>query len=164
MLIFFYIMSTFLYYLRCRMEEQMSYREKIAWLSLTAMALTFGPYFAFAGTSAAMDKPMPNFHLLWLYAIAAIVQMAIQGVGRLWLHYKERSEGNLQPLDERDRAIEYRSVRAAYGVLIVGMILVGCVMPFTTSGWRIVNASLAMIASAEVVHYATVVFSYRRYA
>jgi hypothetical protein len=44
------------------------------------------------------------------------------------------------------------------------MILVGCVMPFNASGWRIVNAALAMIVAAEVVHYATVVFSYRRYA
>lgn len=164
MLVFLYIMSALLYYSNCRMEEQMSYREKIAWLSLTAMALTFGPYFAFAGRPAAMDKPMPNLHLLWLYAMAAGVQMAIQGIGRLWLRRKERLEGNLQPPDERDRAIEYRSVRAAYGVLIAGMILVGCVMPFNSSGWRIINAALAMIVAAEVVHYATAVFSYRRYA
>jgi hypothetical protein len=102
--------------------------------------------------------------LLWLFAIAAGVQVVIQGFGRLWLRHKEQLEGGLQPADERDRAIEYRSVRAAYGVLIAGMILVGCVMPFNASGWRIVNAALAMIVAAEVVHYATVVFSYRRYA
>jgi hypothetical protein len=140
----------------------MSYREKLAWLSLIAMALTFGPYFAVAGRASAMYRPMPNLHLLWLFAIAAGVQVVIQGFGRLW--HKEQLEGGLQPADERDRAIEYRSVRAAYGVLIAGMILVGCVMPFNASGWRIVNAALAMIVAAEVVHYATVVFSYRRYA
>ena len=142
----------------------MSYREKLAWLSLTAMALTFGPYFAIAGRASAMDKPMPNLHLLWLFALAGGVQAVFQGLGRLWLRHKERLEGGLQQADERDRAIEYRSVRAAYGVLIVGMILVGCVMPFNSSGWRIVNAALAMIVAAEVVHYATVVFSYRRHA
>jgi hypothetical protein len=164
MLNFLDMMSDFLYNSNCRMEEEMSYREKLAWLSLTAMALTFGPYFAFAGRSAEMDKPMPNLHLLWLFAIAAGVQMAIQGIGRLWLRHKEQLEGNLQPPDERDRVIEYRSVRAAYGVLIAGMILVGCVMPFNSSGWRIINTALAMIVAAEVVHYATAVFSYRRYA
>jgi len=142
----------------------MSYREKLAWLSLAAMALTFGPYFAVAARASAMDRPMPNLHLLWLYAIAAGVQVAIQVVGRLWLRYNEQRQGDLQPPDERDRAIEYRSVRAAYGVLMAGTILVGCVMPFNTSGWRIVNAALAMIVAAEVVHYTTAVVSYRRYA
>jgi hypothetical protein len=142
----------------------MSYREKLAWLSLTAMALTFGPYFAIAGRASAMDKAMPNLHLLWLFAIAAGVQVVVQGLGRLWLRHKERLEGGLQPADERDLAIEYGSVRAAYGVLIAGTILVGCVMPFNSGGWQIINAALAMIVAAEMVHYATVVFSYRRYA
>src|SRR6202161_2824187 len=118
-------------------RAKMSYREKLAWLSLTAMALTFGPYFAIAGRASVMDKPMPNLHLLWLYAIAAGVQLVIQGAGRLWLRHNEQRQGDLQPPDERDRAIEYRSVRAAYWVLIAGTILVGCVMPFSSSGWRI---------------------------
>jgi hypothetical protein len=142
----------------------MSYREKLAWLSLAAMALTFGPYFVVAHQGSVMNRPMPNLHLLWLYAVAAGVQAVIQGLGRWWLWYKERKSGDLQPRDERDRAIEYRSVRAAYGVLIAGMILVGCVMPFNSGGWQIINAALAMIVLAEVVHYGTVVFSYRRYA
>jgi hypothetical protein len=142
----------------------MSYREKLAWLSLAAMALTFGPHFAIAGRASAMDKPMPNLHLLWLYAFAAGVQIAIQGIGRLWLRHNEQRQGDLQPPDERDRANEYRSVRAAYCVLIAGTILVGCVIPFNSSGWHIVNAALAMIVTAEVVHYVTAVVSYRRYA
>jgi hypothetical protein len=142
----------------------MSYQEKLAWLSLTAMTLTFGPYFAVAGRASAMDRPMPNLHLLWLFAIAAGVQVVMQGFGRLWLRHQERLEGGIQVPDERDRAIEHRSVRAAYGVLLAGMILVGCIMPFNSAGWRIVNAALAMIVASEVVHYATVVFSYRRYA
>jgi len=128
------------------------------------MVLTFGPYFAFAGQSSEMAKPMPNLRLLWLFAATAVVQMVIQGVGRWWIRHKERLAGDLQPPDERDLAIEYRSVRAAYGVLIAGTILVGCVMPFNSGGWQIINAALAMIVAAEMVHYATVVFSYRRYA
>ena len=55
-----------------------------------------------------------------------------------------------------------RSVTFAYYVLIVGMILVGCVMPFHSSGWEIVNAALFMIVAAEIVHYAIIVISYRR--
>lgn len=136
----------------------MSYREKLAWLSLIAMAVTFGPYFAVAERA---PQAMPNLRLLALFAVAAAAQMAIQGAGRWWFWSRERRVGILKP-DERDRAIEYRSVRAAYAVLIAGMILVGCVMPFNSGGWRIVNAALAMIVTAELVHYGTVVFSYRR--
>ena len=142
----------------------MSYREKLAWLSLVAMAVTFGPYFVIAHQESVMTKPMPNLHLLWLFAGAAAIQVAFQGAGRWWLWHRERQAGDLQPPDERDRAIEYRSVRAAYGVLIAGTILVGCVMPFNSGGWKIINAAAAMIVIAEVVHYVTVVFSYRRYA
>jgi hypothetical protein len=58
----------------------------------------------------------------------------------------------------------HRSIRSAYYLLIVGMILVGCVMPFHSSGWAIINAALFMIVAAELVHYSVVVFSYRRQA
>jgi hypothetical protein len=57
-----------------------------------------------------------------------------------------------------------RSVTCAYYVLITGMILVGCVMPFNSGGWTIINAAILMIVVAELVHYGTVVFSYRRQA
>jgi hypothetical protein len=52
----------------------------------------------------------------------------------------------------------------AYYALIAGMILVGVVMPFNSGGWTIINAALFMIILAEVVHYGTVVISYRRQA
>jgi len=44
------------------------------------------------------------------------------------------------------------------------MILVGCVMPFNSGGWKIVNAALFMIVAAEVVHYGVAAVSYRRQA
>jgi hypothetical protein len=46
-------------------------------------------------------------------------------------------------------------------VLIAGMILVGCIMPFSSTGWTIVNAAILWIVAAEVVHYSIVVASYR---
>lgn len=65
------------------------------------------------------------------------------------------------PLDERDRAIEHRSLSAAYYVLIAGMILVGCIMPISSTGWTIVNAAIFWIVAAEVVRYSVVVAIYR---
>ena len=57
-----------------------------------------------------------------------------------------------------------RATSTAYYVLMGGMILVGVVMPFTSTGWKIVNAALLMIVVAEIVHYGVIVSSYRRQA
>ena len=139
----------------------MPYREKTAWLSLIAMGVAFGPYFTIVAW--LHSEPLPDLRQLGLFAVAAIVQMLILGIGRLYLGRRSSEEART-PADERDRAIMRRSISSAYYLLIVGMILVGCVMPFNSSGWTIVNASLFMIVAAEAVHYGVVVFSYRRQA
>lgn len=141
----------------------MPYREKTAWLSLIAMVVTFGPYFTMIAARFLPSEPMPNLRQLGFFAVTAIVQMLILGAGHLYLRSKSAQEARM-PLDERDQAIVRRSVSSAYYVLIAGMILVGCVMPFNSNGWSIINAALFMIIAAEVVHYGVVVFSYRRQA
>jgi hypothetical protein len=141
----------------------MPYREKIAWLSLLAMAVTFGPYFTMTAAGVLPNEPLPNLRQLGFFGVTAIAQMLILGVGHLYLRRRSAQDARM-PLDERDQAIMRRSVNSAYYVLIAGMILVGCVMPFNSSGWSIVNAALLMIIAAEVVHYGVVVFSYRRQA
>lgn len=142
----------------------MPYREKTAWLSLIAMAVTFGPYFSIvAANRSRAGASLPDLRQVGLFAIAAIVQMLILGVGRLSLSRQSPEEAHTPP-DERDVAIMRRSISLAYYVLIAGMILVGCVMPFNSSGWTIINSALVMIVFAEVVHHAVVVLSYRRQA
>ncbi len=141
----------------------MPYREKTAWLSLVAIIITFGPYFTIVAVRPVPGDPMPNLHQLGLFAVTAIVQMLILGIGHLYLRRRSLPEARL-PLDERDQAIVRRSISCAYYVLIAGMILVGCVMPFNSGGWSIINAALFMIIAAELVHYGVVVFSYRRQA
>lgn len=49
-------------------------------------------------------------------------------------------------------------------VLLTGMILVGCIMPFTENGWKIVHAAVFMIVLAEAVNDASVVYHYRRHS
>jgi hypothetical protein len=137
----------------------MSYREKIAWLSLIAMGVTYGPYFKLVAQGPGAWEPLPHLHPLGLFALVSLVRMLILGAGYLYLRMGPRQDRPL--LDERDRAIEYRSISAAYYVLIAGMILVGCFMPFSSTGWTIVNAAIFSIVAAEVVHYGVVVASYR---
>ena len=141
----------------------MPYREKTAWLSLIAMAITFGPYFAISAAGVLPGDAMPNLRQLGLYAAAAIVQMLILGAGYLYFRRGSPEEARIPP-DERDRAIAAHAVSAAYYVLITGMILVGVIMPFISSGWTIVNAALLTIVIAEVVRDGIVVACYRRQA
>ena len=143
----------------------MPYREKTAWLSLIAMAAAFGPYFTFTLVTAGSHpaEPLPNLRQLGLYALTAVVQMLILGVGHLYLRNVTPADERT-PSDVRDRAILSRAVTFAYYVLIAGMIEVGCFMPFSSSGWAIVNAAILAIVVAEVVRQSVVVFSYRRQA
>jgi hypothetical protein len=111
--------------------------------------------------SSFLDRGIkPRIAVVGLFALASIVRMLILGAGYLYLRLGSPREER-PPLDERDRAIEHRSISAAYYVLIAGMILVGCFMPFSSTGWTIVNAAIFWIVAAEVVHYSVVVASYR---
>lgn len=141
----------------------MPYREKIVWLSLFAIAVAFIPYFTYVAITPAASEGLPNVRQLILYAIAAGVQMAILLGGRMWLAARSPEDAKT-PADERDRAISRNAVRVSYFVLMAGTILVGVVMPFTHSGWQIVNAALFMIVLAEVVNYSIAAISYRRQA
>lgn len=143
----------------------MPYREKTAWLSLIAMALTFGPYFAYTMATAGSHRgePLPNLRQLGLYAATTIVQLIILGIGHLYLRLAT-PRGDRTPTDERDRAITSRSMSVGYFFLIAGMIQVGCFMPFYSGGWSIVNTAIFAIVVAEVIRYCIVVVSYRRQA
>lgn len=140
----------------------MSYREKFAWLSIFAIVITFGPYFSMVALNPPGDT-LPNLHQLAMYAGVAVIRMMILGVGYLILRRQSPEESRMA-LDERDLMIKYRSQSYAYYVLIAGMILVGCIMPFTNNGWSIVNAGLFMLVLAEITDYSTAVYSYRRQA
>jgi hypothetical protein len=138
-----------------------AYREKLAWLSLIAMAVTFGPYFLLAaGAGAAGGAGLPVTHLLLPLGVAASAQAALLGLGRWFLRRRAPMDARTPP-DERDRVIDRRSITLAYHALVIGMILVSVVMPFSAAGWSIVNAGLLAIVIAELVHYASVVTSYR---
>ncbi|MEE2878047.1 MAG: hypothetical protein VX593_03495 [Pseudomonadota bacterium] len=141
----------------------MPYREKLVWLSLFAIAVAFIPYFTYVAVTPSASEGVPNLRQLVLYAIAAAVQVTILLAGRVILAARSPEEAGLPP-DERDCAIRQGAIRMSYYVLMAGTILVGVVMPFSFSGWQIVNAAIFMIVLAEVVNHAIAAFSYRRQA
>jgi hypothetical protein len=141
----------------------MPYREKSAWLYLIAMTVTYGPYFTLVSIGFLPSRPLPDVRQLALFGATTIIQLIILGAGHLIL-MRASSKEDRTPPDERDLAITRRSTTSAYNLLLGGMILVGCIMPFRSTGWSIVHAALFMIIAAEILRYTVMVFSYRRQA
>ena len=138
----------------------MPYREKIAWLSIAAIALTYGPYFMLT----MIDPPtgaMPDLPQLARFGATAVAQVVILLTGRLILRSRAREDASM-PADERDRAIERRAQRVGYFVLVGGVIVAGVVLPFIATGWEIVNASLLAIVLSEIAAYGLAVRSYQQ--
>ncbi|MBV8501263.1 MAG: hypothetical protein JO006_06055 [Paucibacter sp.] len=141
----------------------MPFREKSAWLALIAILLSFGPYFAIVASGGIPMEGLPNMRMMGLYTVVCAVQVSILAIGHVCLRQASPVDARTPP-DERDRALMYRCRTRAYYVLITGTVLVGCFMPFYTTGWRIVNATIFMISLAEVVYYGSLVASYRKQA
>ncbi len=134
----------------------MAWREKVAWLTLLSMVVTYSIYF---GLTAA--APHPYWGQLLLFGECTGVQLIVVIIASIVLSLMARKEA-LARADERDRAIGRRGAGVAYYVLMVGVILVGVVMPFKNQGWAIVNAALAALVTAEFVRYVVIIWSYRR--
>ena len=163
MLIIFNIMNNIVDTNRPFFGVDMPYREKSAWVYMLAMLVTFGPYFALVAAGHVPMEGMPNFKMMQMYAVACIAQAILLGAGHIYLRLSS-SEDDRMPPDERDRALSHRSRNWAYSVLMIGMVWVGCFMPFYSAGWHIVNSTIFMITLAEVVYYVSLVISYRRQA
>jgi len=135
----------------------MSSGESRAWLSLWGMCPPYLIYFVVQ--LAAPGWPGTVLGRFGLLAAAACTHAAVYGVGLSVLKRRERGEGLLT--DERDRAIDARGTRAAYFVLLAGTVMVGMVMPFGQSGWKVVNTALLAIVSAETLRNIMIVAGYR---
>lgn len=138
----------------------MAFREKTAWLTLASMVVAYTIYFAMIGRVAEHGSP----HLLdiiWVFGPIAAAQAVVVIIGSIALAVQAGGEARA-PADERDRAIARRAANIAYYVLLVGMILVGVVMPFTDTPFKTVNAALLAIVLAEGIRNAIVLLSYRR--
>jgi hypothetical protein len=139
----------------------MPYREKLAWLTVVGMAVCYGPYFAFTHRSPLLDRPLPNLELMALFAWAAGGNAVWTIAGRLLLRMTTPRDERGPP-DERDLAIDLRASRVAYYVLIGLALYVGGFLPFTTSGWHIVNAMVASVVIAGFVEQVVTLTGYRR--
>lgn len=136
----------------------MSSLEKRAWLMLWSMCPPYLVYFVIQSVWPDwLTRLLPKLALL---AAVAGTHAIVYLIGLAIIKHRERGELLLQ--DARDNAVDARATRSAYFVMLTGLIVVGVVMPFTDSGWKITNTALLVIVLAEAVRYALVVAGYRR--
>ena len=135
-------------------------RERFAWVWITTLVVVFSLYFAAIGLHWPENNPSFLMQIAVLTLTTGTMAMVV-GADRViaWA----RGQGfRFDPPDERDRCIEWRASAYGYYVLMAGMIVVGCMMPFTNAGWDIVHAALFFIVIAELVHHGAIVLGYRR--
>ncbi|KQY52216.1 DUF2178 domain-containing protein [Lysobacter sp. Root494] len=136
----------------------MSTFEKRAWLTLWTMCPGYLVYFAVQIFYPQLTPTvLSRFGLL---ALVAGLHAVGYVVGLLVMKWRDRDDGLVE--DERDRAIDARATRAAYFLLLAGTILTGMVMPFTESGWKVVNTALLFIVLSETLRVLLTVRGYRQ--
>lgn len=138
----------------------MAFREKTAWLTLVCMGIAYTLYFGWVISVERGGEP-PLTALLWRFGIITGVQAIVIVIATIALAASSGGEARAGA-DERDRAIARRGATIAYYMLLTGMIVVGVVMPFSETPWRIINTALFAIVLAETARYAIVILSYRR--
>jgi len=140
-------------------EENLSMpaKEQFAWVWLSTMLVTYAAYF----TSVFTIGETTALTQIGLFAATTVVQVLV--IGTVSAVIAVRHKGGPKS-DERDQLIDQRATRAAYQLLICGMIVVGCLMPFNNSGWRIFHAAVFSIAVSEIVRHGLMVSMYRRSA
>jgi hypothetical protein len=133
----------------------MPIKEQFARVWLITMLVTFSAYFT-AVIAIGETTPLAQ---IGLFATTVVVQVIVIGTASAVMEIRHKGGPKS---DERDQMIDQRATRVAYQLLICAMIVVGCLMPFNNSGWRIFHAAVFSIALAEIVRHGLIVSMYRR--
>jgi uncharacterized membrane protein YbaN (DUF454 family) len=127
----------------------MSFRQKMAAISLAALVLMYGWYFA---NVLMAGGAIPGGRAVGMVVIAILGVAVIQIVGASLIAIVTR-EGQ-QPMDERERSIERRAKEGAYVLLIVGALIAATLIHLGAGRIQMANAILAAVVVAEIARYA----------
>ena len=140
----------------------MPFREKSAWISLVVMLGVFGVFYGAILTGRLPTGGVVTVqYLLISVAAAAVLQVVLHLVAAL---LTADSGG---PQDERERLIELRATRLAYGVLVAGVLVGLFVTIHLPHGIRAVGVpevaltALGAVIFADIVKSAASIIRYR---
>src|SRR3546814_12815523 len=125
--------------IKSNMELAMAFREKTAWLVLASMGAAYTLYFGMIlADHPAGPEVVP---MLWLFGRITLVQLVVVIAGSIFIAVRTPKEARARA-DERDRAFARRGGAAGRSVLMVGMRLVGILLPLVATGTRTVPAAV----------------------
>lgn len=136
----------------------MTFREKIDWATLGAIALAFGWYaIVFPWGMRGAPALAAQGGLLLVVAIAMTLALTIAAIA-FAIH---RPRDANAPADERDRDVTRKATTRAYYVLIVGVTCCFAIAYWTADLAAVLNALLGTVVAAELVRLASQVTAYR---
>lgn len=113
------------------------------------------------GSRSRMDHEYPDLNRLATLAIP-LVFMAVTALSVKLFNIRQVFGQGRDLVDERDKLIESRASALAYQVLMIGMIVVGFVLPFSATRWELIDTAFFAIVVAEIVHSVVIVRAYRQ--
>jgi uncharacterized membrane protein len=134
-------------------------KERTAWAWLICLLMAPSLYFVWLRHLNVLSDSTDLSRLANL-AIPLVV-MALVALGVKLVNIRNAHKEGKEILDERDQLIEARASAVAYQILMVGMIVVGMVMPFSANRWELIDTSFFAIVLAEGVHTALILRAYR---
>lgn len=138
----------------------MPFREKIAWLSLASIALTFGAYFATLQYFHTLDAPLKPISIGLLFATIILLTI-VTTVGATAIAIANPAEANA-PADERDRSVAMRACAHSYFVLLILVMAAAATAHMGFSIFGVLNWVLAAIVLAELLRHSLLILGYRR--
>ena len=136
----------------------MSFREKSAWVTLTAILLVFLLYITHAPNVFGRDPGHWELHVVGVSILAFIVIEIVTHVV-LYLRFPKDAR---TPKDERERLLDLKATRLAAYVFVLGT-FVAIMMPhWGATGFAVTLYVVLAFVVAEVVNYTARIIYYRR--
>ena len=136
----------------------MSFREKIAWVSVVTTVLVWGAFF---GMMAATGGHLPG-KLYMVGFFGAVVVQAILTAGAAVVIAVMAPKDASEASDERDKTIARRSYALAYPVLLTLIVCVAASLHLGFTARDMAYGIMGAIVIAEIVHYSAQILAYRR--
>jgi hypothetical protein len=139
--------------------EDLSFREKSAWISFLSILAVFTPFFwtSYQRLRGAVDGPTAMSTAFGLLVVFVVLEVALHVVLALRSPKEART-----PRDERERLIELRATFVAFHVLVAGALAAAALLHVTQRAWVLQQAGLLAVVVAELVKFGAEIVLFRR--
>lgn len=136
----------------------MSFKEKIAWISLVTTALVWGGFYGFM--LATRGRYPGTVYFVGFFA--AVTVQAVLAAGAAIVSAALAPRDATAAADERDRAIARGAYAIAYPILLILLLCVVGSIHLGANPVQMAYAIIGAIVLAEIVHYGAQIAGYRR--